>query len=140
MSTALQTLQEKARQLSPLQLAKIIGLMDELLTEEKPQQGRGLKFDWADGHEDDPVTESSVELQHQATEWRIESALGYLKQAPEEDECAPKSNQPSPQRHKLTFDWVDDEDADPEPLTSVELQHQATEWWVEKIEKNLTRQ
>lgn len=139
MSTALQSFQEKAQQLSPTQLAKVLSFMEELLAEEEPRPKRKLKFNWAGQPGDEPVTESSVELQHQATELRLESAFDYLKQSPVEESCRIENGAPPRQRHKPRFDWIDDEDAEPEPLTSVELQHLATQLWVEKLEKNLER-
>ncbi len=138
MSTTLQTVQEKAMQLSPVQLAKVISLMDELLAETRPRPKGKLKFDWAGQLEDELIGKSSVELQHEATELRIESAMGYLKQSPtEEAESQVNSSQTHNQRHKPVFDWIGDDDDEPEQLSSVELQHLATQLWVEKLEKNL---
>lgn len=44
-----------------------------------------------------------------------------------------------PPRHKLALDWIDAPDAEPETLTSVEMQHLATDWWIEGTEKVVNR-
>jgi hypothetical protein len=49
-----------------------------------------------------------------------------------------KEQAPKPTRG-LAFDWVVDPDEPPEPLNSVEMQHQATEWMVEMAEKHLEK-
>jgi hypothetical protein len=71
MSSALAVIQEKAQQLSPQKQVEVIRFIETLLLEEQAPVTRGLTFDWADGPDDAPVHYDSVELQHQALEWRI---------------------------------------------------------------------
>lgn len=78
MSTALQTIQEKAQLLPPQKQADVIDFIEKLLEQEQPPKTRGLKFDWVDGPDDPPVPYTSVELQHQVLEWRIEKAEEFL--------------------------------------------------------------
>ncbi|MBI1762637.1 MAG: DUF2281 domain-containing protein [Acidobacteria bacterium] len=47
--------------------------------------------------------------------------------------------QAQPPTRGLAFDWVIDPAEPPEPLSSVELQHQATAWMVEMAEKHLEK-
>ncbi len=79
MSTALQTIQEKAQLLPPQKQAKVIDFIEELLEEDQVPATRGLTFDWVDGPDDPPLPCSSVELQHQVLEWRIEKAEEFLE-------------------------------------------------------------
>lgn len=67
MSTALQTIQEKAQQLSPQRQAQVVDFIEFLLSREIPPWRGDLKFDWVDGPDAPPVNMSSVELQHEAT-------------------------------------------------------------------------
>lgn len=113
MSTALQTIQEKAPQLSPEKQIEAARFIEALLNEEPPSVRSSLQFDWIDGPDAPPMPYSSVELQHLAARWRERNAL-----ASEDDD-------------ELTFDWVDDPHAAPDPLTSVEAQHLASQWWIE---------
>lgn len=115
MSTALRSFQEKAQQLSPAQLAKVLNLMEELLAEENPQKRTKPTFDWADDSDDTPATDDLAELNG-------------------DDQTFDPSRD---NKRNLAFDWVVDSDAEPEPLTSVELQHLATQLWAEKLERNL---
>jgi len=72
MNTALQTIQEKARLLSPQKQAELLDYIEKLLNEERPRKKTKLTFSWADGPDDPPVELNSVELQHEATRLRIE--------------------------------------------------------------------
>jgi hypothetical protein len=72
MSSALAVIQEKAQQLSPQRQVEVIRFIEMLLLEEQAPATRCLTFDWADGPDDLPVPYDSVELQHQASEWRID--------------------------------------------------------------------
>ena len=110
MGTMLMVLQEKAARLSPQRQDELIDFAEFLLGKEesfapdplgepafdwvdgpdaeplmnKTSPGettvpmRGLRFDWCDGPEDPPVGLTSVELQHEATEWRIKKAEEFL--------------------------------------------------------------
>lgn len=75
MSSVLATLQEKARQLPPQKQAELIDFAEFLLSREQQPDPYEPPFDWVDGPDDEPVTLSSVELQHLATQWRIEDEL-----------------------------------------------------------------
>ena len=132
MSSALATIQEQVQRLSPQKQAEVVRFIEDLLKDESAPPTPGLTFDWCDGPADHPAPLTSVELQHAALEWRKEGTQPG-------NQTTPAAVDLPGQRHKLTFDWVDDEDAEPEPLTSVELQHLATQWMVEKLEKNLAR-
>jgi hypothetical protein len=72
MSSALSVIQEKAQRLSPQRQVEVIKFIEMLLLEEQAPATRGLTFDWADGPDDLPAPYDSVELQHQALEWRID--------------------------------------------------------------------
>lgn len=79
MSTALAVIQEKAQQLSPEKQFEVVKFIETLLSESSLQKIRGLKFDWCDGPNDPPVGLTSVELQHEAMEWRIKKAEEFLE-------------------------------------------------------------
>lgn len=72
MSSSLAVIQEKAQRLSPQRQVEVIKFIELLLHEEQSPATRGLTFDWVDGPDDLPVPYDSVELQHQALEWRID--------------------------------------------------------------------
>ncbi len=55
------------------------------MNDEQIKPGRGLRFDWADGPDDPPEPYTSVELQHLATEWRIESQMKVLRELLQEN-------------------------------------------------------
>lgn len=71
MSSMLAVIQEGAQKLSLQKQVEVIKFIETLLLEEQAPATRGLTFDWADGPNDPPVECDSVELQHQASEWRI---------------------------------------------------------------------
>ncbi|MEO6725766.1 MAG: hypothetical protein ABIP14_10775 [Blastocatellia bacterium] len=96
MSTAMQTIHEKAQLLPPQKQAKVIDFIEELLEEDQAPATRGLGFDWVDDEDEVQTFEPSRD-----------------------------------NKRNLAFDWVVDSDAEPEPLTSVELQHLATKWRIE---------
>lgn len=54
------------------------------MNDEQVKPGRGLRFDWADGPDDPPEPFTSVELQHLASEWRIESQMKVLRELSQE--------------------------------------------------------
>ncbi|MGE0885118.1 MAG: DUF2281 domain-containing protein [Blastocatellales bacterium] len=80
MNSALASIQEKAQQLPLEKQLEVVKFIETLLSEAPSQQTRGLKFDWCDGPDDPPVMLSSVELQHEALEWRVKKAEEYLQQ------------------------------------------------------------
>ncbi len=84
MSAALQVIQEKVQRLSPQKQAEVISFIDSMLQEEQTAATqapatRGLTFDWCDGPDDPPVELTSVELQHEALEWRLKKAEEFLQ-------------------------------------------------------------
>jgi Protein of unknown function (DUF2281) len=104
MSAMLAVIQEKAQQLSPHRQSELIDFADFLLSKDElvaPVPLGEPAFDWVDEEGATPLPSSSREL---------------------------------------AFDWVIDDDSLSEGLTSVEMQHQATQWMVEMAEKNLAQQ
>lgn len=79
MSTALQTIQEKIQMLSSQKQLEVVKYIETLLNEDHSQPTRGLKFDWCDGPDDPPIGLTSVELQHEALEWRVQKAEEFLQ-------------------------------------------------------------
>ncbi len=103
MSAISVAIQEKVERLSPLRQNELIDFADFLLSKDD----RGALA---------PMGELAVDVLN-------------------EEEAKPLPSSP----RKLAFDWVIDDDGPPEEVTSVELQHQATQWWVEMAEKNLAQ-
>ena len=81
MNSALAVIQEKVQQLPPEKQFEVVKFIEALLNESpsQSQKTRGLKFDWCDGPDDPPVGLTSVELQHEALEWRIKKAEEFLQ-------------------------------------------------------------
>jgi hypothetical protein len=103
MSAMLAVIQEKAQRLSPQRQSELIDFADFLLSRE------------------DTTTPASID----------EFA---------DDEVSEKIAEPSPSLGRgLAFDWVIEGDDPFEGLTSVEMQHQATQWMLEMAEKNLAQ-
>jgi hypothetical protein len=75
MSAALQLIQEKVQRLSPQKQAEVVDFVEFLLSRERSQPQHSPAFDWVDGPDDEPEPRTSVELQHMATQWRIEDEL-----------------------------------------------------------------
>ena len=103
MSSMLATIQEKAQRLSPQRQSELVDFAEFLLSKEgfaAPAPVGEPAFDWVDEKGAEPLPSSS---------------------------------------RGLAFDWVIDDDGPSEELTSVEMQHQATQWMFEMAEKNLAQ-
>jgi hypothetical protein len=70
MSTALQTIQEKAQQLSPQQQAEVVEFINSILNREAPKPRTKMKLDWAGCLKDLRDQYTSVELQKEVNRWR----------------------------------------------------------------------
>ncbi len=71
---------EKFNQL-PLDLQqKVIKYIDSLLAQKELRRKKKLKFDWVGGLKEYRDQYTALELQKEALNWRIRSALEYLDQ------------------------------------------------------------
>ena len=107
MSIAVATIQEKVQRLTPQKQEKVIHYIDALLAEEPASQEtpRGFSGDWLGSRAALPIEEYVLN--------RAEAASVLAKTPP-------------------TFDWAGQPDDPPEPLSSVELQHLATEYLIQQ--------
>ncbi len=113
MSSVLATLQEKARQLPPQKQAELIDFAEFLLSKEQQGVLPEPTFDWVDGPDD--------------CSWPPPAPGPDELEAPQE---IPAEPQPQNGLRNLTFDWADGPEDPPEPYSSVELQHLASQWRV----------
>ena len=87
MSVALkEVMQEKIERLSPQKQTEVMDFVEFLLTKEKPRRPAKLTFSWAGRPDDLPINMTSVELQHEALEWRVQKAEQYLRRSSENEE------------------------------------------------------
>jgi len=69
-------LEDKIKQLSPKEKEQVIKFIDEILSKKSiDSSNRKLTFEWAGGLADLKDQYTSVELQKQINEWRIEKSL-----------------------------------------------------------------
>ena len=69
-------LEDKIKQLSPEEKEQVIKFIDEILSKKSiDSSNRKLTFEWAGGLADLKDQYTSVELQKQINEWRIEKSL-----------------------------------------------------------------
>lgn len=71
----METLEEKIKILGPEEYKEAESLIDEIIRRRRSSEPRKLKLDWKGGlrHLKDRYT--SVDLQHKASEWKIENKL-----------------------------------------------------------------
>jgi len=70
MSTTAKPLEELIRELPPTLRAEVRDFVEFLLTKGEHPAKRRLRQDWAEALKEDHVSFTSVDLQHQALEWR----------------------------------------------------------------------
>jgi hypothetical protein len=69
-------LEDKIKQLTPEEKEQVIRFIDEILSKKSiDSSNRKLTFEWAGGLADLKDQYTSVELQKQINEWRIEKSL-----------------------------------------------------------------
>ena len=69
-------LEDKIKQLTPEEKEQVIKFIDEILSKKSiDSSNRKLTFEWAGGLADLKDQYTSVELQKQINEWRIEKSL-----------------------------------------------------------------
>jgi hypothetical protein len=75
MSNVIAAIQDKVQQLSPEKQTVALEFIDFLLQKQEPSsppERPGMKLDWAGGLKELRDQYTSVELQHQATQWMLE--------------------------------------------------------------------
>jgi hypothetical protein len=70
MSTATKPLEELIQELPPTLREEVRDFVEFLLTKRDRPANRRLRQDWAEALKDDHGSYSSVDLQHQALDWR----------------------------------------------------------------------
>ncbi|MCI0422927.1 MAG: DUF2281 domain-containing protein [Acidobacteria bacterium] len=115
MSPVLATLQEKAQKLPPQKQAELIDFAEFLLSREPQDVPHEPALDWVDRTDD--------------RSWPPPAPGPDELEAPQEIAAEP---QPQNGLRNLTFDWADGPEDPPEPYSSVELQHLASQWRVKE--------
>lgn len=110
MSAAVELALQKVQQLSPKQQDQVAAFINSLMEETQRAERRPANGDQA------------------------------CNSQPEAANPPSQPDRQSPRKRGLKFDWADGPSDPPEPLTSVELQHQALEWGIEAAEKGFGRQ
>lgn len=72
MSMATKPLEDLIQELPPVLRAEVRDFVEFLLTKRNQPGPRQLRQDWAEALKDDHQHYTSVDLQHQALEWRTE--------------------------------------------------------------------
>jgi hypothetical protein len=72
MSAATKPLEELIQELPPVLRAEVRDFVEFLLIKRERSGQRQLRQDWAEALKTDPQHYTSVELQHHASEWRME--------------------------------------------------------------------
>ena len=70
MDTTAKSLEELVRELPPDMLAEVRDFIEFLLSKRERRERRALRQDWAGALRDYRQQYTSVELQHQALDWR----------------------------------------------------------------------